>query len=242
MPVEYTNTTDITAKWLPAIDTSSLVANGVVISTLVAAALEEAAAKAERSMGQSLLYSATPKEARIEGTGMRNVQLPNFPVHTLSSLKLYYGWDQLLYDFVLISHSPSRLLSLPGQLGAPEAYVERDTGIVTINPAGQFESILAGIPLFGGTFERAGLNVLATYTCGFSVVPRDVAAAVGKLAVLEVAEMAKARMTAGATSMNAGSGSKSFSPTAGYASLTEKWERDIEQTLSKWRIAGLGGG
>ena len=235
---DYCEVSDVTSTWLSAIDTTPLLRAGAVINDLIITVIPVATSLIDTYLGQSILRQT--RMVRLEGTGMRHIQLQNFPIVSLTSLKVYFGWENLVQEFTEFRYTQSAMLGLPptSTSAGSQVIVERDSGLVTIDWANvALQGAGDAYPLWSGSFDRDTLNIEAVYTCGFEAIPPDVKAAAAMLCAMLIGEMAVNRSTQGASSISIGSVSKTWGARP-YAALFSSWERIITKALQRFCLGG----
>lgn len=238
MPTNYCQVADV-QKWLQGIDQSPLLQQGTDIPSLIASIMPAAKQEMVRFMGQDLVQQ--DRTVRIDGSGLAYIMFPYFPILTVKSAKIFWGYNQLFYQFVNIRHTTSQpeIYNIPNEdIGDADLIVERDTGRLMINPFSISLQSASITPLWNLTWSVQKDNVLIEAITGFDGVanpfPQEIIDAQAKLVAMEIGEMCAGFMTAGGTSLKFGGESRTWGAVK-YAGLFDAWASQIENAMETWR-------
>jgi hypothetical protein len=234
--VNYASVSDVRAI-LYGIDTSPLTKAGANLDSLISTFLPVTKRIMDNAMKQRLDQTIVTG-ARFNGKGTPEILLPYYPIKTVTKCAIYYGLGNSLYEFQHIWHRGSELLGLPADATAQNAdlIVERDTGIISINPSSLTLVSQQGAvsPLWDWVFSEGRQNVLVSLIHGFETIPDDIKIAHAMKTAAMLGNMAAGRGSGGATSTHIGSVSKSWAKP--YEALFKSWDEMANQVAACYEV------
>jgi hypothetical protein len=199
------------------------------------------------------IFSSTAVTEYYDGTGQPRLILDNYPVISVSEIKIYNFNNQLVSD----------IKSTDADF-ATRVITDANRGFITLaqNAVLMFPVPLASMfywPYSMGAypyslrasefdytyrFGKGISNISVTYTYGYSTVPDAVNEAVYKMVVIDVLRKKGATDSQGASSIAIAGFSQTYSPrgaTSGpYGSLIEELQQDINAIIGQYRKSRWG--
>lgn len=250
----YTNSSAVLSTYAYGFDMTPLIKKGLNIATLLDSTLIPLAEQElNQAMGQTL-EQETLVGVRLDGAGTWDIALPHFPIQTLTKMTVNFGFQRLIYAFVNIRHTASRLLPPPFNVGDEDnpnlpanvcdVFVDRDSGVCHVDLTGSLLSLASmpgTYPIWNVNFTSGQRDIICYYTHGFPAanLPVDIVAACGMLAAIHLGEMAINAFTQGATSVQIGTVRRSWANEK-LGSLFNIWMDVIENTITYYKTKPLG--
>lgn len=239
----YISLEEFKASYLYGIDVSPLTKAGIDLDAFITQQLKLAKNVIDRKASQSIEETEIGNGDgsfyyRGDGNSKWTMVLPNFPIKTVSSCRVMYGWSSQMYNFSAIKHTASRKLGINGDpiTDTCDLMVDRDKGIIDINPSSlTLLSSLGQSPLWQQNFSEGRLAVVVSYIYGYAIIPEDIKAANAKLVAIALMQASAARQSAGATSVRILSVSRTWGPKA-YQSQIDQYTQEIEDAVAYYKV------
>jgi hypothetical protein len=199
------------------------------------------------------IFSTTATTEYYDGNGKPRMILDNYPIQSVSEIKIYNFNNQLISDIKSTDSDFSTRLIIDSQRG----FVTLSQSAVLMFPiplasmfywpmsTGAYPYTLRASDFdYTYCFGIGYSNVVVTYTYGYTSIPDAIREAAYKMVVIDILRKKGATDSQGASSISITGFSQTYSPrgaTSGpYGSLIEELQQDINAIIGQYRKSKWG--